>query len=97
MVGDNDGSTAEKGPFKVAPLTLAKAFAEICRHTIELQATIKNIKALLQIGKMLVQDPRTLAPEGFFLKEFPAPFFLLAVPQLCGQLRRGGGGRLGEN
>jgi hypothetical protein len=48
-----------------------------------LPATIKNIKALLQIGKMLVQDPRTLAPEGFFLKEFPAPFFLLAVIKTC--------------
>jgi hypothetical protein len=51
--------------------------------TARLPSTIKHLKALLQIGKMLVQDPRTLAPEGMFLKDFPAPFFLLAVIKTC--------------
>merc|ERR550537_1015644 len=51
--------------------------------TARMPTTVKNLKSLLQIGKMLVQDPRTLAPEGFFLREFPAPFFLLAVMKTC--------------
>jgi len=42
-------------------------------------ATIKQLKALISIAKMLVQDPRTMAPTEMFLANFPPPYFLLAV------------------
>jgi hypothetical protein len=46
-------------------------------------STVKQLKGLLQIAKMLVQDPRTMAPDGIFLNNFPPPYFLLAVVKTC--------------
>jgi len=41
--------------------------------------TLKNLRSLISMCKMLVQDPRTLAPKDKFLHAFPPPYFLLAV------------------
>jgi hypothetical protein len=48
-----------------------------------LQQTCAKIKSLLQIAKTLVQDRRTIAPDNYFLRELPTPFFMLAVIKTC--------------
>jgi len=45
--------------------------------------TLKHLRALISISKMLVQHPRTLPPDDVFLKNFPPPYFLLAVIKSC--------------
>merc|ERR1711924_12415 len=45
--------------------------------------TLKHLRALISICKMLVQHPRTLPPSDTFLMNFPPPYFLLAVIKSC--------------
>lgn len=44
-----------------------------------MEATIKQLRALVATIKVLVADERTARPSGMFLEGFPPPYFLLAA------------------